>query len=102
MKKIFVVIMTSLLAISLIGCSAQKTYKISIREGDEENIVSCPKKAKAGDVVTVETVTVCDADLYLNVDGVAEVKQVGDGVFTFVMPDHEVTVKVTIISNGLA
>ena len=76
-------------------------HRIKIAEGDEENVVRYPRFAKAGDVVEIQTVIVMDADLYVNVSG-AKVECVGDGLYQFIMPDEDVEIDITIISNGLA
>lgn len=87
-----------ILLLLLTGCLSG--HKIIVESGKDE-IVSCPKRAKAGETVTIETVSVTDADLYLIVDGVS-LDPIKEGFYQFEMPDHDVTVKVVIKSNGLA
>ena len=49
------------------------------------------------------TVSVCDADLYVSVNGDNDFGRfVSDGVYEFVMPEEDVEIAVVIISNGLA
>ncbi|MBR4462520.1 MAG: hypothetical protein IKS51_08085 [Erysipelotrichaceae bacterium] len=96
MKKITAVILSVFMLLSLSGCFGY--HRIRISEGDED-LVKCPRFAKAGDVVEIETVTVTDADLYVNISGV-EVECVSEGLYRFVMPDQDVEINITIISNG--
>ena len=86
--------------LSLLFAGCLGTHKIIIEAGDED-LVSCPKRAKAGETVTVETVSVTDADLFLIVDGVS-LDPIREGYYQFEMPDHDVSIKVVIKSNGLA
>ena len=90
----------TLMILSLLVAGCLGGHKIVIEKG-EDDIVSCPKRAKAGETVTVETVSVCDADLYFYLDGV-ELKPIKEGFYQFEMPDHDVSIKVVIVSNGLA
>ena len=94
-KKLAAIAILSLL---ISGCFGG--HKIIVETGDED-LVSCPKRAKTGETVTVETVIVSDADLYLIVDGV-NVEPIREGYYEFEMPDHDVSIKVVIKSNGLA
>ena len=75
-------------------------YKINY-DKDDRDIVSCPTRAKPGQLVTVETVSVTDADLYCYLDGV-ELKPTSEGIYQFTMPEKDVEIKVVVISNGLA
>ena len=75
-------------------------YKINY-DNDDRDIVSCPTRAKPGQLVTVETVSVTDADLYCYLDGV-ELKPTSEGIYQFTMPEKDVEIKVVVISNGLA
>ena len=88
----------AILSLLISGCLGG--HKIVIENG-EDDVVSCPKRAKAGETVTVETVSVCDADLYFYLDGV-ELEPIKEGFYQFEMPDHDVTIRVVIKSNGLA
>ena len=90
----------ALMLAAFAGCGS--SHKITVAEG-EEFLADCPKSAKAGETVTIETCIVCDADLYLSVNGDADFGEfVRDGVYEFEMPDEDVVVKVWVISNGLA
>ena len=102
MKKIFrkilaVMIIMTVFAASLTACGA-KTYKITIGS-DADNITECPKRAKAGETVTVYTVSVTDADLHVSIDGV-NVVFVEECVYQFVMPDHDVVIKSWVDTSG--
>ncbi len=84
-----------LLGAMLAGCSR---HKITVISG-ERFVHQCPKHAKTGDTVTVTTSVVHDGELYVNgVDG----RFVRLGEYQFVMPDHDVELKVTVIAfpNG--
>ena len=97
MKKILI---TTLLILSVMITGCLGTHKIEIETGKDE-IVSCPKRANAGETVTVETISVSDADLFFYLDGV-ELKPVKEGFYQFEMPDHDVSIKVVVVSNGMA
>ena len=90
----------SLAILSLLVTGCLGSHRIIVESGDED-LVNCPKRAKAGETVTVETVLVTDADLYLIVDGVS-LDPIKEGYYQFEMPDHDVNIKVVIKSNGLA
>jgi hypothetical protein len=85
-----------LAVLTLGGCMGY--HKVSY---DSSDIVSCPKRAKTGDIVIVETVSVCDADIYVYVNG-TELDPIKEGYYEFTMPDHDVEVTTKIVSNGLA
>ena len=98
MKKITAIILLMFMLLTLSGCFGY--HRITISEGDED-LVKCKSFARTGDVVEFETVTVTDADLYVNVSDV-EVECVREGLYRFVMPDQDVEINITIVSNGLA
>ena len=80
-----------LLGTVLVGCSR---HRITVISG-EKFVHKCPKSARTGETVTVMTSVVSDAELYVNgVDG----KFVRLGEYQFVMPDHDVELKVTVIA----
>ena len=80
--------------------SADKTYAISL-VGDTDLVESCPESAKAGETVTVLTYDVTDGDKKISVSG-ADGTSVDWFEYQFVMPDHDVEVRVEFIGNGLA
>ena len=81
-----------LMCMALLGCSR---HRITVISG-ETFVHKCPKTARTGETVTVETSVVSDAELYVNgVDG----KFVRPGEYQFVMPDNDVELKVTVIAN---
>jgi hypothetical protein len=88
-----------IMSLALLLSSCFGRYSIKVVSG-EQHLYKCPKSAKPGETVTVLTAMVTDADLYLN--GNVEIKKINDGEFEFVMPDHDVELKITVISNGLA
>ena len=69
--------------------------------GDTYLVESCPETAKAGETVSVLTRDVTDGDKKITVSGT-------DGInidwfeYQFVMPNHDVKVRVEFIGNGLA
>lgn len=93
------VAVTLLTALVLTGCAGR--HRITVVSG-EKFLESCPKTARAGDTVTVYTLSVTDANMYVNATDLTEVTCVRDGVYRFVMPDHDIELKITVISNGLA
>ena len=100
MNKKLLLILCVVLVLLLIAFAVFRSgvRKITVISG-AQHVHKCPRFARPGQEVTVETAVVADADLYVNgVDG----KFVRDGVFVFTMPDEDVNLKVTVISNGLA
>ena len=97
MKKRALISITLLLAVlmmcmALVGCSR---HRITVISG-EKFVHKCPKTARTGETVTVETSVVSDAELYVNgVDGTF----IRPGEYQFVMPDNDVELKVTVIAN---
>ena len=89
-KKASLLLILCALIFCLCGCG--RTYRIKIA-GGEDLVVSCPKAAKSGDTVTVETKDVTDGWLEVSASG-AEVTAVQENVFQFVMPEQNVEVKV--------
>ena len=71
-------------------------YKITVAEGDEY-IESCPTEAMSGEKVSIRTLDVADADMWVYVDG-EKLERAGSGFlgWKFVMPDHDVTVSVEV------
>ncbi len=75
-----------------------RSYKINVVSG-ADNIESVPKRAKAGEEVTIITLYVTDADMYVSVDGVVlSEKAVCEYVFT--MPEHDVSIDVWIDTSN--
>ncbi|MCR5088537.1 MAG: hypothetical protein K6C08_03365 [Oscillospiraceae bacterium] len=77
-----------------------RTYAISFA-GDAELVESCPACAKAGDSVTVRTYDVTDGDIGIEANGV-DGTRVSWSEYRFIMPDHDVEVRVEFIDYGLA
>ena len=97
-KSIFKVI--SVLAAAFLICSCANRHSIKVVSG-EEYLEECPKSAKAGDTVRVRTAIVLDADVYLNGNDDLDIQYV-NGVYEFIMPDHDVELEITVVGNGLA
>ena len=88
---IALLLLVLLLGMVLGGCSR---HRITVVSG-ERFVFKCPKHANTGDTVTVMTSVVSDGELYVNgVDG----RFVRLGEYQFVMPDHDVELKVTVIA----
>lgn len=86
-------------SVLLSGCFGRHSIKVVSRK---ELVDTCPRSAKAGETVRVTTAVVTDGDLYLNSTDGTEIKKIKDGVFEFVMPDHDIELKITVIANGMA
>ena len=86
--------------VTLSSDSADESYNISL-VGDVYLVESCPETAGAGETVTVLTYDVTDGDKEISVDG-ADGVRVNWFEYQFVMPDHDVEVRVEFIGNGLA
>ena len=88
------------IAVSLAACKS--SHKITL-DAEDYLVQSCPESAREGEVVQVFTNFVCDADLYVSVDGDRGFGQfASSGAYEFTMPDHDVCVRVWIVGNGLA
>ena len=81
-------------------CDSDRSYQISL-VGDLYLVESCPESAKEGEIVTVRTYDVTDGDKAISVDGV-EGTSIDWFEYQFVMPDHDVEVRVEFIDYGLA
>ena len=96
MKKILTIITALLICLTLIGCTAGEDtvkFKLNLNDGDftSEKTMYAP-----GEEVTVRyDIIATDTDYRFYSDDV-DFKQSFDGgyVFTFIMPDHDVTLKV--------
>ncbi len=98
-KKIIKVLMVTFILFSLVGCTGGHKITYDKKSG---YMAKCPSRAKAGELVTFETVVVSDGDVYVNVVGVDDVTKVSEGVYQFVMPDFDIEIKIVVKSNGLA
>ena len=78
----------------------EPTYRISII-GDTDLVESCPESAKAGETVTVSILDATDGDIQIQAIGVEGTRN-NWFEYQFVMPDHDVDVKVEFIDYGLA
>ena len=76
------------------------TYQIRLA-GDTDLVESCPETAKAGETVSVQTLDVTDGEMTIRVSG-ADGTMIDWYEYQFVMPDHDVEVRVEFIGNGLA
>ena len=85
-------LLTVMIALTATLISGIGRHRITVISG-EKFVYQCPGYAKAGETVTVMTSVVSDAELYVN--GV-EGEFARPGEFRFVMPDHDVELKVTV------
>lgn len=90
MKRVLSFFLIFLLAFTLCACG--RSYRISL-DGATDLVISCPKTAKAGETVTVETKCVTDGWVEVTAGG-AEVTAVQGDLFRFVMPAQDVEVRV--------
>ena len=90
MKQRLIVLLVLLLALSLCACGNR--YHIHVT-GGADLVISCPKTAKAGETVTIETKCVTDGWVEVSASG-TEVTAVQEDVFQFVMPKQNVDVRV--------
>ena len=91
-------LLTVMIALTATLISGSGRHRITVISG-EKFVQKCPGYARAGETVTVSTAVVSDGELFVNgVDG----EFVRPGEFRFVMPDHDVELKVTVIAfpNG--
>ena len=95
---LFSVLVAAALALAACGNAGGGEYKIEVVSG-EDLVVDCPKSADAGEQVTIETTSVTDAVLYVNVSDV-EGEWERDGFYTFTMPDHDVEVSAHVSTAG--
>ena len=94
------VFMLFLAALMIFLCACGDTYKIKV-VGGEDLLVSCPKSAKAGETVTVETKTVTDGWVEVTASG-TEVKAVQGDLFQFVMPKTNVDVRILFVGDDIS
>ncbi len=101
MKKTISISLVVLLAAALLaGCGSG--YKITVGSG-ADLLDHCPKSAEAGETVTVTTMCVTDADMFVRVNGDPDFGHfVRDGEYEFVMPAEDVEISIVVVSNGLA
>ena len=94
MKKFLVVI---LIVLTLTSCFGKHSIKII---SGQDYLDKCKKYAKPGEVVTVTTVVVSDGNVYVNSTDGTEIVEKAPGIYEFVMPDHDVELKITVIANN--
>lgn len=71
-------------------------YHITLEATDDTLVTSCPTSAKKGELVTIRTVGMADAELILKVDGIRLWASNNMGTeFHFEMPNRDVTVTVS-------
>ncbi len=108
MQNVISLILSILLMLSsgLSGVEAPTTkndpqeYSITLRS-DTGDIVEYPKSAKAGETVSLHTLSYCDAELIITIDGV-EGHWAREGLYQFTMPAHDVVVDTCVSTAGFA
>ncbi len=76
------------------------SYRIRL-DGATDLVISCPRRARAGQTVSVQTKDVTDGWVEVTVSG-AEVTAVQGNLFEFVMPEHAVDVRVRFAWEDLS
>lgn len=84
----------------LVSLFEHGTHRIEV-VGDTYLVESCPETAKAGETVTIMTYDVTDGDKEISVNG-ADIESIDWFEYQFIMPDHDVEVRVEFVGNGLA
>ena len=74
-------------------------YRITVESG-KDLLVECPARARAGETVSVRTCCVTDASLEMTVRGGTDVTHVEEDLFTFTMPEGDVSISVRGDSTG--
>ncbi len=98
MKKTLLVLSAALLLLTILACGP-KRYRITCETGFVE---SYPSSAAAGETVEFTLLCVTDGYLEASVSGVDEVEYLNEADCRFVMPDHDVEISVTFVSDELA
>lgn len=99
-RIVAVILVCLMVSVLFAGCG--NTYRITVTRG-KDFVFDCPKRAKVGETVTVETAYVTDADMYFFVNGDPDLAVISrDGKYQFVMPDCDVSIEVSVVANGLA
>ena len=91
LAAIGIVLLMLLIALIVLGTSFRKITVVS----GADYVASCPHYARPGHEVTVETVVVTDAEVYVNG---ADMRYIRPSVYEFTMPDEDVQLKVTVIA----
>ena len=92
--------MLFLAAIVIFLCACGNIYKIKV-VGGEDLLIFCPKSAKAGETVTVETKDVSDGQVEVTASG-TEVKAVQGNLFQFVMPKTNIDVRILFVGDDIS
>ena len=94
MKKFLTVI---LIALTLTSCFGKHSIKVV---SGKDYLDECKKYARPGEVVTVTTIVVSDGNVYVNSNDDTVITQKALGIYEFIMPDHDVELKITVIANN--
>ena len=94
------VFMLLFVALVIFLCACGNTYKIKV-VGAADLVVSCPKSAKTGETVTVETKDVSDGQVEVTASG-PDVEAVRGDLFQFVMPKQNVDVRILFVGDELS
>ena len=94
-KKLLLIIGTVLMVLLIALAVLNLAFRSITVVSGKQYVDQCPRYARPGQEVTITTVVVCDAEIYVNgVDGA----YVQPGVYVFTMPDEDVQIKVTLIA----
>ena len=97
MKRMAVTALILLAALLVSACASG--YSIKIGSG-ADLIDECPTRAKAGETVTVHTAFIADGELIMSVSGIESGDFVEEGVYQFVMPAEDVTIRASVSTQG--
>ena len=98
--RIWAIVLAVLVTLSLTGGMGGTYYPITVE--CEGLVRSCPKAARAGETVTVETIWVTDGYLEFHVYGAADGKFITESEYQFTMPDGPVTVEGHMIPDDFS
>lgn len=100
MRKIICIITALCISAALLSCGADVKHKIEVEEKQNNIILSCPKSARPGEIVSVETCSVCDGEVKITINGEDTGKFISEGEYEFVMPDCDVKLYAKISTDG--
>ena len=66
----------------------------------KEMAASAAEPLKAGETVTVRTLSITDG--WIDFSCSEDVERIDETMYQFIMPDHDVTIRISAHSNGLA
>ena len=97
MKRKMIIGTAAILLLALCLAVFTGTYRVRLG-GATDLVVSCPRRARAGQTVSVRTRDVTDGWVEVTASG-EDVTAVQGDLFEFVMPRHAVDVRVKFVSD---